>query len=58
MLQVLKKTEEQLLQMVPVQQTLQMLKNENWGAVAADGAGAADVADAATACVVVVAQMH
>jgi hypothetical protein len=45
MLQMLKKTEEQLLQMA-VQQTLQMLKNENWGAVAADGAGAADVADA------------
>jgi hypothetical protein len=46
--------------MVPVQQTLQMLKNENWGADAADGAGAdvADVVDVATACVVVVAQMH
>ncbi len=57
---MLKKTEEQLLQMVPVQQTLQMLKNENWGADAVDGAGAyvADVVDVAAVCVVVVAQMH
>ena len=40
---MLKKTEEQLLQMVPVEQTLQMLRNENWGADAADGAGAVEV---------------